>query len=45
MVGDAKLQFVGQMLSDFSGAASAALVRIGDALGLYKTLHERGRMR
>ena len=39
MVDDAKLhQFMGQMLSDLGGAASVALVRIGDALGLYKTL-------
>ena len=37
-------QFVGQMLSDLGGAASVALVRIGDALGLYKTMHERGPM-
>ena len=36
MVDDAKLhQFMGQMLSDLGGAASVALVRIGDALGLY----------
>jgi 2-polyprenyl-3-methyl-5-hydroxy-6-metoxy-1,4-benzoquinol methylase len=43
MVDQGKLyQFVGQMLSDLGGAASVALVRIGDALGLYKTLHERG---
>jgi len=45
MVDDAKLhQFVGQMLSDLSGAASVALVRMGDALGLYKTLYARGPM-
>ena len=45
MVDDAKLhQFVGQMLADLGGAASIALVRIGDALGLYKTLHQRGPM-
>src|ERR1700741_5046257 len=45
MVDDAKLhQFMGQMLSDLGGAASVALVRIGDALGLYKALHERGPM-
>src|SRR5262245_41201535 len=45
MVDEAKLhQFVGQMLSDLGGAASVALVRMGDALGLYKTLHERGPM-
>jgi DNA-binding IclR family transcriptional regulator len=45
MVDDAKLhQFVGQMLSDLGGAATVALVRIGDALGLYKTLHACGAM-
>ena len=45
MVDDTKLhQFMGQMLSDLGGAASVALVRIGDALGLYKTLHARGPM-
>jgi hypothetical protein len=45
MVDDAKLhQFIGQMLSDLGGAASVALVRIGDALGLYKTIPERGAM-
>jgi len=45
MVDDAKLhQFVGQMLSDLGCAASVALVRIGDGLGLYKTLHQRGPM-
>src|SRR5215472_17172762 len=45
MIDDAKLhQFMGQMLSDLGGAASVALVRIGDALGLYKTLHQRGPM-
>jgi len=32
------------MLSDLGGAASIALVRIGDALGLYKTLHAGGPM-
>ena len=43
MVDEAKLhQFVGQMLGDLGGAASIALVRLGDELGLYKTLHERG---
>ncbi len=43
MVDDAKLhQFMGQMLSDLGGAASVALVRIGDALGLYKTLYKGG---
>jgi SAM-dependent methyltransferase len=45
MVDDAKLhQFIGQMLSDLGGAASIGLVRIGDSLGLYKTLHARGPM-
>ena len=37
-------QFVGQMLGDLGGAASVALVHIGDALGLYKTLHAKGPM-
>jgi len=37
-------QFIGQMLSDLGGAASIGLVRIGDTLGLYKTLHARGPM-
>ncbi len=35
---------VGQLLSDLGGAASVPLVRIGDALGLYKLLHEHGPM-
>jgi SAM-dependent methyltransferase len=40
---EAKLnQFIGQMLGDLGGAASVAMVRIGDALGLYKTLHAKG---
>jgi hypothetical protein len=29
-------QFMGKILSDFGGAASAVLVYIGDKLGLYK---------
>jgi SAM-dependent methyltransferase len=37
-------QFVGQMLGDLGGAASVALVHIGDQLDLYKTLHEKGPM-
>ena len=42
---EAKLhQFVGQMLNDLGGAVSIALVQIGDALGLYKTLHQKGPM-
>ena len=35
-------QFVGRILGDLGGAASVALVHIGDRLGLYKTLHEKG---
>jgi hypothetical protein len=34
-------RLVGQML-DLGGAASVAMVRMGDAFGLYKTLHEKG---
>ncbi|MGA8755811.1 MAG: SAM-dependent methyltransferase, partial [Stellaceae bacterium] len=42
---EAKLhQFVGQMLGDLGGAFSVALIRIGDQLGLYKTLHAHGPM-
>ncbi len=45
MFDEAKLhQFVGQMLGDLGGAASVAMVRIGDALGLYKALHAKGPM-
>jgi 2-polyprenyl-3-methyl-5-hydroxy-6-metoxy-1,4-benzoquinol methylase len=45
MVDDAKLhQFIGQMLGDLGGAASIAMVRIGDSLGLYKALHAKGAM-
>jgi hypothetical protein len=44
MVDDAKLhQFMGQMLADLGGAASVALVRIGDALGLYRHCTSAGR--
>jgi 2-polyprenyl-3-methyl-5-hydroxy-6-metoxy-1,4-benzoquinol methylase len=43
MMDEAKLnQFIGQMLSDLGGASSVALVRLGDALGLYKALHQKG---
>ena len=43
MIDEGKLnQLVGQMLGDLGGAASVALVRMGDALGLYRTLHEKG---
>src|SRR5690348_2538564 len=42
---EAKLhQFVVRTLSDLGGAASVALVHIGDALGLYKTMHAKGPM-
>jgi 2-polyprenyl-3-methyl-5-hydroxy-6-metoxy-1,4-benzoquinol methylase len=45
MIDDGKLnQFVGQMLGDLGGASSIAMVRIGDALGLYRILHEQGAM-
>jgi len=45
MVDETKLhQFVGQILSDLGGAASVALVRIGEALGLYKAMHVQGPM-
>ena len=32
------------MLGDLGGASSVAMVRMGDALGLYKTLHAKGPM-
>jgi len=45
MVDHGKLhQLIGQMLSDLGGAASVPMVRIGDALGLYKMLHVEGPM-
>ena len=45
MIDEGKLnQFIGQILSDLGGAASVALVRMGDALGLYRTLHDKGAM-
>ena len=37
-------QLIGQMVSDLGGASSVAMVRIGDALGLYKALHANGAM-
>ncbi len=44
-IDDAKLnEFIGRMLGDLGAAMSAALVVIGDKLGLYKALNERGRM-
>jgi 2-polyprenyl-3-methyl-5-hydroxy-6-metoxy-1,4-benzoquinol methylase len=36
-------QFLGKVLSDFGGAASAVLVYIGDKLGLYKAMSEFGK--
>jgi ubiquinone/menaquinone biosynthesis C-methylase UbiE len=44
-VNEGKLNaFIGQMLADLGGAAGIALVRMGDALGLYKILHTKGPM-
>src|ERR1700750_906590 len=37
-------KLIGQILADLGGAASVAMVRMGDALGLYKTLHDKGSM-
>jgi SAM-dependent methyltransferase len=40
---EAKLEeFMGQFVSDFGATASAALVVVGDKLGLWKALHEAG---
>lgn len=36
--------FIGQMLTDLGGASSVAMVRMGDALGLYKFLNVKGPM-
>ena len=45
MVDETKLnQFIGQILADLGGAASVAMVRMGDALGLYRSLHANGAM-
>jgi SAM-dependent methyltransferase len=45
MVDEAKLhQFVGHILGDLGGALSVSLVRLGDQLGLYKALNEKGPM-
>jgi hypothetical protein len=38
-------QFMGKILSDFGGAASAILVYIGDKLGLYKAISDFGKPR
>lgn len=37
-------QVVSQMLADLGGASSVAMIRMGDALGLYTTLHTKGPM-
>ena len=43
MIDERKLNdFIGQMLGDLGGAASIAMARMGDTLGLYKTLHAKG---
>lgn len=45
MIDEDKLnQFVGQMLGDLGGASSVAMVRLGEAFGLYRTLHAKGPM-
>ncbi len=36
--------FIGQMLSDLGGASSVAMIRMGDALGLYKLIDAKGPM-
>src|ERR671924_572712 len=36
-------QFMGKVLTDFGGAASAVLVYIGDKLGLYKAMFDFGK--
>jgi SAM-dependent methyltransferase len=44
-IDQAKLEaFLGKAVSDFGGAVSAALVRIGDRLGLYKAMSHGGPM-
>src|SRR4051794_27170570 len=37
-------QVIGMMLADLGGASSIAMVRLGDALGLYRALHSKGPM-
>jgi hypothetical protein len=45
MVNEDKLnQLLGKMLGDLGGACSVPMVRIGDRLGLYKALDEKGPM-
>ena len=36
--------FMGKMLGDMGATANAALIKIGDRLGLYKTLAAKGPM-
>src|ERR1041384_7870542 len=36
-------QFMGKILTDFGGAASAVLVYVGDKLGLYKAMSDFGK--
>ncbi len=36
-------QFIGNVLSDFGGSASAVLCYVGDKLGLYKAMYDFGR--
>lgn len=43
MIDEGRLnEFIGKMLTDLGGATSVAMVRMGDRLGLYKTLHAAG---
>jgi hypothetical protein len=45
MVDETKLNaFIGKILGDLGGALSTPLVRMGDKLGLYRALNERGPM-
>ncbi|HEX3860453.1 MAG TPA: class I SAM-dependent methyltransferase [Stellaceae bacterium] len=45
MVDETKLgQVLNTILGDLGGASSLAMVRLGDALGLYKALHTKGPM-
>jgi hypothetical protein len=45
MVDETKLNaFIGKILGDLGGVFSAPLVRMGDKLGLYKALKEKGPM-
>ncbi|MDB5373319.1 MAG: SAM-dependent methyltransferase, partial [Belnapia sp.] len=37
-------EFIGKMLGDLGGASSVPMVRMGDTLGLYRTLHAEGPM-